>query len=548
MDLWGTLGDVVILLGACLVFGAMFSRRGQTPLVGYLLAGTVLGAPGSLHVVQSQGQIEAIAELGVTMLLFSLGLEFSIQRVRKLGVKPLLGGVAQVLATTAAGAACSWAVGVPLRESIAVGIMISLSSTAVVLHMLNERAELEMPHGRNSLAVLLTQDMAVVPLALLMTLLAGGDSPLEVLLDAGRLTLMAVALVAALFLLDRVAVRALGTLTLVRNRELAVIFAVMTGLGSAWAAHAVGVSPALGAFIAGMFLGSSAFATQIRADISSLRVVLLTLFFGAVGMVADPLWILKNWHIVLAATALLTAGKLIIIWAIFRILGHTSRVSAATGLCLAQIGEFAFVLGSIGRNNGVVSAEVYGLVVSVTIISFFLSAVLVPAAPRFGDFIARRWSESGPGETEERRSKPAPEVVFVGFGPTGQIAARPFEGLDRRITVIDLNRDGVRRAKLLGFEGEIGDATQNEVLEHVQLGQAKVVVITVPHFGTASRILELVRYQAPHALVLIRSRYHMHSEDFACAGADVVIGDEEKVGESLAAELDVWLNSFEEHA
>ena len=164
MDLWTLLGDIVVLLAASLLLGGLLSRLGQSPLVGYLIAGMFLGGPGSLHVVGSEGEIEAIAELGVALLLFSLGLEFSIERLKKLGVRPLIGGVAQVVLTVAIGAAAAFLFGLEATESIAFGAMISLSSTAVVLRMLMERAELEMPHGRNSLAVLLTQDMAVVPL------------------------------------------------------------------------------------------------------------------------------------------------------------------------------------------------------------------------------------------------------------------------------------------------------------------------------------------------------------------------------------------------
>ena len=227
-----------------------------------------------------------------------------------------------------------------------------------------------------------------------MTILGGDGSVGEVAFRVGKLLLLAAGLILGLLVLTRVAILALGTLTFHRNRELSVIFAVVMGLGAAWASHAVGISPALGAFVAGMLLGSSAFATQIRADVAPLQVILLTLFFGAAGMVADPIWIAKNGHYVAAIVAALLVGKLLIVWAIFMYLGHSSRVSAATGLCLAQVGEFAFVLGSIGRANGVVSEELYALVVSVAIVSFFLSATLVPLAPRFGAWAARRVGSS----------------------------------------------------------------------------------------------------------------------------------------------------------
>lgn len=546
MDLWTLLGDIVVLLASSLLLGAIFSRLGQSPLVGYLLAGMVLGGPGSIQLVKSERDIEAIAELGVALLLFSLGLEFSIGRLKKLGLRPLIGGVLQVVFTLLIGACAAYLLGLPAREAIALGAMVSLSSTAVVLRMLMERGELEMPHGRNSLAVLLTQDMAVVPLVLLMTLLAGGGNATEVAWNVGRLFMMAGALVAGLFLLNKIALLVLGTLTLHRNRELTVIFAVVTGLGSTWAAHTAGVSPALGAFVAGMLLGSSAFATQIRADVSSLRVVLLTLFFGAAGMVADPIWILKNWALVTSVTALVTIGKLAVTWITFRVVGHSTRVAAATGLCLAQMGEFAFVLGSIGRASGVVSSNIYALLVSVTIVSFFLSALLVPAAPRFGNRIATLTGAPSAPKDDVLVAESAPDVVIIGFGPAGQIAARPFVDRNCHIAVLDLNQSGVHLARQLGFDAEVGDATQHEVLEHVQIAKAKIVVITIPHHSSAISILAQVRQHAPCAHVVVRSRYKLHTADFAAAGAHVTLGDEEQVGESLAAHLRQWLATHEE--
>jgi len=543
MDLWKLLADIVVLLGASLLLGGLFSRFGQSSLIGYLLAGMVLGGAGSLNVVGSEQEIEAIAELGVALLLFSLGLEFSLQRLKKLGTSPLLGGVLQVTLSVLLGAAGSWLFGLQFNEAVAFGTMVSLSSTAVVLRMLMERAELEMPHGRNSLAVLLTQDIAVVPLALLMTVLAGGGGPSAVAAQVGKLLLMATLLIVGLYLLNKLAVLALGTLTLSHNRELTVLFAVVTGLGSAWAAHAAGLSPALGAFVAGMLLGSSDFATQIRADVSSLRVVLLTLFFGAAGMVADPIWIVKNIHIVVGVTALLTLGKLAILWGIFRLLGHTTRVAAATGLCLAQVGEFAFVLGSIGRASGVVSEGLYALVVSVTIVSFIVSAWLVPAAPRFGNMMARLIDKSVSLPDEATSAEHPADVVIIGFGPAGQLAAQSVVDRGLRVVVLDLNIEGVRTAQRLGFHGEVGDATQSDVLQHAQLQQAKVVLITVPHLGSAITILEHIRRHAPQAQVAVRSRYQQHTDDIIAAGAHVVIGDEEQVGARLGEQLREWLQS-----
>ena len=541
MDLWVLLADIVFLLTACLIGGGLASRLGQSPLVGYLLAGMLVGGPGGFGIVGSQHEIEAIAELGVALLLFSLGLEFSVERLKSLGSKPLIGGAIQVVVTLLAGAGVASLFGFAFKPSIAIGAMIALSSTAVVLRILMERGEIEMPHGRNSLGVLLTQDIAVVPLAVLMTVLGGSGTPIEVATDVGKLILMAGGLGLALYVLTKIAVYTLGTLTLQRNRELTVIFAAAIGLGSAWAAHEVGISPALGAFISGMLLGSSTFAVQIRADVATLKVLLLTLFFGAAGMVADPLWIISHAHWVAGAAVALTVGKLVIVSAIFLAFKQSLRVAMATGLALAQIGEFAFVLGAIGRTSGVVSDDVYVLIVSATIVSFIVSAIAVPFAPRFGDFVARIFKVGNVGEGDLEGSSHETDVVIIGFGPAGKLAATPLIDSGQIVTVVDLNQDGMRRARECGFQGQVGDATSADVLEHASIGEAKLVVVTIPHFQSALAIVELVRSMNASATLLVRSRYQVHCQALRAAGG-IVFGDEETVGDAVRDKVASWVH------
>lgn len=536
MDIWITLGHILILLASGLILGGLFSRLGQSPLLGYILAGMLLGGPGSIHLVGSEHEIESLAELGVTLLLFSLGLEFSIQRMKALGAKPLLGGVLQVILTILAGYGVAYFTGLALLPALAFGMLIALSSTAVVLRILMERTELETLYGRNALAVLLVQDMAVVPLALIMTVAGSGGSLTSMLMDMGQLLLMAAGLMVSLFLLSKIVVKTLGELTLQRNRELTILFAIVAGLGSAWAAHHIGISPALGAFVAGMMLGSSEFSTQIRSDISSLRVILLTLFFGSAGMLADPIWLLDNWLLVLGVTLAITLGKTIVIWLTFNTLGFSHRVSVATGVSLAQVGEFAFVLGSIGRVSGVVSGEMYALIVSVTIVSFAISSLLVPLASTIGCWVARIFGSKISETMETSNDKPSPDILIIGYGPAGQIAARPFLDSEATVLVLDLNQKSIALARQQGFHADIGDATQAEVLEHIHLHNCKAIVITIPHHDCAVTIIDQVKHLAPHATVYARSRYELFYDEFRSRGV-TVIGDEREVGKSLAKEL-----------
>ena len=290
-----------------------------------------------------------------------------------------------------------------------------------------------------------------------------------------------------------------------------------------------------------MLLGSSEFATQIRADVSTLRVLLLTLFFGSVGMVADPIWIFWHAHWVAGAAIILTLGKFLIIAAIFVAFRQSLRVAVATGVALAQIGEFAFVLGTIGRSSGVVSDDGYALVVSVTIVSFVLSAFMVPRAPAIGDRIARLFGATAANEDDLAGSSHTTDIVVIGFGPTGQLATTPFIGSDLKLTVIDLNSDQLRKARECGFAGHFGDATSPDVLEHASIGEADLVIITIPHFQSALSIVELVHSLNSSVKILARSRYHIHGDTFKAAGA-IVFGDEEQVGGAIKQHVSTWLD------
>lgn len=534
MESWDMLLQVILLLLACLVAGGIMAWLKQSPLVGYLIAGMIIGGPGSLSLVKAEEQIEAIAELGVALLLFSLGLEFSWQRVIGLGTRTLLSGAAQVVVTLLIAAGCSMAFGFPVASAVAIGAMVCLSSTATVLRVLVDRGEMDSHSGRNSLAVLLVQDMAVVPLAILIPLLAEGGTPSAVALRVSGILMAAFAVVGSLyFILNYAAVKALQSAAFGRNRELTVLLSVIIGLGATWAAHAAKLSPALGAFVAGMFLGSSKFAVQIRADVASIRIILLTLFFGAVGMIADPVWMLKNLPTVLAIATIILVGKAVIILAIFRAFGQAAGVSLSTGLCLCQVGEFAFVLGGEARNGGLLTESQYSAIVSSSIVTLMVTPWLISLAPRLNEWMSRKRKVAFGGASKPTSSHLPCDVLVIGFGPAGRGAVSELTGIGKRLLVVDLSPTGVSAAEAMGFDAVIGDASNAEVLEHLHLDHCQVVVITLPSRQDTLVILHNIRRIAPHATLIVRSRYEMHMQEFRDTGADIVIGDEAEVSHSL---------------
>lgn len=507
----------------------------QSPLVGYLLAGMVMGGPGSFAIVKAEQQIESIAELGVALLLFSLGLEFSWKRVIGLGKSTLFCGVTQVVTTLILGALVCQLWGLPFTTSVAIGAMICLSSTAAVLRVLVDRGEMDSPSGRNSLAVLLVQDMAVVPLAILIPLLAEGGEPAAVASRIFSILLAAFVIIGGLyFLMNYVAVRALQSASFGRNRELTVLLSIIIGLGATWAAHAAKLSPALGAFVAGMFLGNSKFAVQVRADVSSLRIVLLTLFFGAVGMIADPVWMFKNMPTVLSLAAIILVGKAVIIWGLFRVFRQSSGVSLSTGLCLCQVGEFAFVLGSEARTGGILSSTQYSAIVSASIVTLMVTPWLISAAPKISAWLNRQRGFKAAQQIDHSDGHSPCEVLVIGFGPAGRGAVRELQEIRERVLVVDLSSTGIAAAGAMGYRAVIGDAANAEVLEHLHLEHVRVVVITLPSRGEALAVLHLIRTLTPQATKIVRSRYQLYMSEFLEAGADIVLGDEEEVSNAMA--------------
>ena len=297
--------------------------------------------------------------------------------------------------------------------------------------------------------------------------------------------------------------------------------------------------------MAGMFLGSSPFATQVRADVSSLRIVLLTLFFGSVGMVADPRWIFQNLAMVAGVATMIIVGKTFIIWGIFRLLGQSHRIALATGLCLSQVGEFAFVLGSAGKAGGVIDQELYMLIISSALVTLFLTPYLVRLSPAMGAGF-ERLLRVVPSTTSahDNHDTPPPEIVIIGFGPAGQAVGRALVGSGRPVLVLDHNPAAKTAAEAMGLAGDIGDASNLDVLEHAHLHHVQLVVIAIPNRTSALAILKNFRTLAPTAHIVVRSRYQLHESDFRASGAHHVIGDEAEVGNRLSAhvleQLSTW--------
>jgi monovalent cation:H+ antiporter-2, CPA2 family len=547
MGVWETLLSLLILFTAALTLGTLAQELRQSSIIGYLAAGMLVG-PHALGWVGEGAAVASIAELGVALLLFSIGLEFSFKRLLSLGPVTFGGGTAQVVLTAAAVALiCRW-FGLDWRVAVALGAMASLSSTACVVRILVDNAQIDSIWGRSSIGILLLQDIAVVPLVLLVAALGGESSPYQSLLLLGRTVLLGALMFGAFYaVVNYLLPRLLTRESWARNRELPVLLAIVSALGSSWAAHAAGLSPSFGAFLAGLLLAGSPYAMQIRADISPLRSLLVTLFFAGIGLLVDPLWIVRHPFLTAGTAVLVLALKPLIVLAVMKSLRYGAGIGLATGLALGQVGEFSFVLAGIAASSGLLEPDLFRLVISVTVLTLFVTPYLVQASPSlcrvlegFGRQTPLLKENTGQSvaETGAESSITDGRIIIIGFGPAGQRVA---EGLYARhkqdLLVLDLNQRNSKIALSYGLEFMLGDARLREVLEHAHIDKSMAVIITLPDPETCRMIIHLIRVLAPAVRIFARARYHVVQWDLMLSGAEVVVSEEDQVGTRLAEEV-----------
>ena len=541
MDFWTILSGVLVLLGAAFVAGVVFERLGQSAELGYLLAGLILG-PNAVGLAsgQEEGAIANLAELGVALLLFAIGLEFSLRRLWRLGRVGLLGGTAQVVVTVAVAAVIASLCGLPAQAAVGIGAIVAFSSTACVLRVLADRGQIDSVHGRSALGILLLQDVAVIPLVLIISMLGQGSVNVsEVLLGMARSAGLFVGMTVGFWIVANfVLPRVLSTSALLGSRELLILLAAVLALGSAWTAHSIGISPAIGAFVAGMVMAESPYAMQARADIGPLRTVFVTLFFVSIGMLGNPAWIAENALAVVIAGVVVIGGKAMTTTVVIRLLRVPWSEALATAVCLAQIGEFSFIVAQLVflRSGTAQDRWLFNLVVSVSVISLLLTPYLVRLAPLLGRTLTPRSHRPGTEHVDSDAEHAGPGVLVVGYGVAGQQLVEPLVRHGVPLTVIDFQQANVQVALDRGFTAVTGDARKRELLEHLHIHHALAVVVALPDHQTVTAVIHQVRVLAPGVPVIARARYHRYVNEIIAAGATVVVDEEQQIGRRLGLE------------
>jgi CPA2 family monovalent cation:H+ antiporter-2 len=531
---WDLLPRLVLLLAAAVVAGLLMRRIRQSVIVGYLIAGVLLG-PTGFNVVGSDEDVKLLSELGIALLLFSIGLEFSLARLRELGRIALGAGSLQIAGTALVVFAVVLLLGRGRSEAAVLAMALAMSSTAVVLRLLTDRAELDSAHGRAAIGILLLQDIAVIPVLIATDALSSGGNAASFALEfATRLGIVAasiaVAWAAARLLLPRV----LSAAALSGSRDVPVVIAVCLSIGAAWAAHTLGFSPSLGAFIAGFVLSESPFANQLRADATPLSAVFVTLFFASAGTAVNLPLDLRYFGLVLLGALAVMVGKEIIaglsVWTFQR----SFRTAFITGAAVAQAGEFSFMVLDTGARRGLLTHEVFQYTLGVAMMTLVLAPYALSWAPP-ASLRLRRWMPRAV-RAELDIASPRPDwkrVLVVGYGPAGQHVVCLLQEQKVPFLVMDMNPDTVA-ANRQRLPIELGDATQREVLHHAGVGQSLAVVITIPDPATALLVCDAAQRLAPGVPIVARSRYHMYAQRLSEAGADCVADEEQIVGGYLA--------------
>jgi monovalent cation:H+ antiporter-2, CPA2 family len=514
------LKDLLLLLLVSVPI-AYFCHRLRLPtIVGFMLVGVVFG-PHGIAAVREVEQVNVLADIGVALLLFVIGLEFSLQRLLAMKRLLFLGGGLQVLITVGGATLFLVLLGRGVQEGVFVGFLLALSSTALVLRGYQERAEMDAPHARVGLGILLFQDLCIVPMMILIPVLAGtgGVTGLGVALALGKALVAVVVIVLAARLIVPFLLRYVVRL---RSSEVFILSAALVVFGTSWLTGQLGLSIAIGAFIAGLVLSESDYSHQIVADFLPFRDLFISLFFVSMGMLLSVSQLWAHLPLVLGVVALLIVAKFVIIGGVVRVLGYPPRVSVLTGLGLAQVGEFSFVLAKEGLGLNLMAPADYQVFLGASILSMAATPLLIAVAPR----IAFKGTDSVSPDIEEQKKPLEAHVIIVGFGLCGRNLSRVLTTIQIPHIAIELSSVIADRGKTRDEPVMFGDATRREMLLKAGIERARVIVIAISDPVATRHIVVVARQCNPNLQIIVRTRYVREHDDLVKLGAHQVVPEE----------------------
>ncbi len=514
--------DIVVILLVSLPIIFLFNKINLPSIVGFLIAGMIIG-PFGFNLIRSVDQIDVMAEIGVMLLMFTIGLEVSYTHLFKIKKFFLVAGGLQLILTILFSTIFFVFLGIELKQAIFFSMLVSLSSTAIVLRIFSDSGEIDSPHGKIALSILIFQDLAIVPMFLLLPLL-GSQTGLTVKEIFIKLFIafgsMAIIMVIAKLFMPRV----IHQIARLRMREAFTIGIILLLLGTAYLTHSLGLSFALGAFIAGLILAESDYNHQIVAEITPFKDAFNSIFFVSIGLLLNIQFVIHNPLQITLLTVGILIFKTSIIVLIVLFLKYPLRVAVLAGLALSQVGEFSFILAQAGSNFKLISSDFYNAFLGSTIFTMILTPLLI----KFSPYIASKTSKLERKETQtiDNLKNLAGHVIIAGFGLNGSNLARVLKETGIRYVVIELNPDTVKKEKAKGENIIYGDISKDEILSIAKIETANVIVFAISDPLITKISLQLAKKMNPHIHALVRTRYVTEVDELKKLGADEVIPEE----------------------
>ena len=534
------LRDILIIFGLSILVIYFFYRIKIPSIIGFLITGIITG-PHGLGLIRNTHEVEVLAEIGIVLLLFTIGIEFSVKNLLKAKRAVILGGILQVGLTILLTFLFARLAGMPMNDSIFAGFLVSLSSTAIVMKIIQSRGDLGTFHGQTSLAILIFQDIIIVPMILLIPIMAGqsdGQSQSYFLVALKGIGVIIFMILSAKYVVPYI----LHQIARTQSNELFLLTIIVIGFATAWLTSSIGLSLALGAFIAGLVISESEFSEQAFGNVIPFRDLFTSFFFVSVGMLLQLNFVYENPFLVIITALAIILLKATIIGFVAFVLGYPFRTTLIVGLSLAQIGEFSFVLSEYGIKYGMLSEFNNQLFLSSAVISLSLTPFIISGAPHLADYILRfRIPEKlrcGLRNLPPQKEKKFTDhVIIAGYGIVGRNVARAAKIANIPHVIIELNPDTVKEEIAKGETIYYGDATQSIILDHAQLPDAQVLVITVPNSADTRRITKLARSMNPDIHIIIRTRFVSDMEPLYQLGANEVIPEEFETSVEIFARI-----------
>jgi CPA2 family monovalent cation:H+ antiporter-2 len=521
------LGELIALLAISVLIAYLCYRIRLEPIVGFLLAGVLIG-PGALALVRSETLIQSTAGVGVILLLFTIGVEFKLEQLRRIWRELLIGGGLQVGLCTLVMLGLLVELGVEMRLALFSGLVVAVgSSTAIVLSVLSDRQETDTVIGRLAIAILILQDLATVAVVLLIPVLGEGHGSFwQALLALGRALLL---VGGTLFLARRIMPSLLERVARTRRQDLFLLTIVAICFSMAWITYLLGVSLALGAFLAGLVVSESPYSEYALSEILPLKSVFNAVFFVSVGLLLDVRFLFEQPLLVAATALIVFLVKALTTTVAVRLLGYPLRIALVLGLILAQIGEFSFVLAQAGQEVGLTPAGLGELGTQSLLASIVLLMAATPLLMAAGRQLNRHlllFPQTHAAEASDPKAALEDHVIVVGYGPAGQRLVQVLKETEIPFVIIDLNPYTVQAAKKEGLQALFGDASRRHILEHAAIDRAKVCVVAINDDAATRRIVELARYLNPTLQIIVRTRFLRDVEFLQRIGADIVVPEE----------------------